>query len=114
MAWLAAVAAAGLSAGLRASEAGAGGEAADRQAARVYARCVAAMAQDRCIAAGRSAAMTLALPTPSVVFVAGTGPVPGDVYLDLVRAGDRMCEVVRTACARAPRGPVCHTASSLW
>jgi len=109
-----AIASVALAAGLRASEAGVGGDPASLQAARVHARCVVAMQQDRCIAAGEGAAVTMALPAPAVVFVAGAGPVPGDIYLDLVRAGDRMCEAVRAACTRAPQGPVCRTASTLW
>lgn len=86
----------------------------DPLAQRAYARCARAMAESTCVAATPGAQAADTGPVASVVFVAGAGPVPGDVYRQLVRADARMCEMVRAACVREPGGRVCRTALKLW
>ncbi|TWO72406.1 hypothetical protein FN976_06805 [Caenimonas sedimenti] len=87
----------------------------DPAALRAYARCQRAMAESTCVATGASAqTQASSAPEAAVVFVAGAGAVPGDVYRQLVRADGRMCDLVRAACALQPQGSVCTTAAKLW
>jgi hypothetical protein len=105
-------AAVGVATGVRTSDAATAPD--DPVAQRAYARCARAMAESTCVAASPGAQAADAGPLAPVVFVAGAGPVPGDVYRQLVRADARMCDLVRFACAREPGGPVCRTALKLW
>ncbi|UUX94075.1 hypothetical protein [Aquabacterium sp. J223] len=76
---------------------------------RLQAACSQAMLQNNCrVMTGAPAAGA------SVVFIAGVGPVDGQVYEQLRASGDAMCGTVRQACERDWDGGQCRTARAMF
>lgn len=97
--------------------------AASALAQRVHARCVEQMLQSTCVAMRGAPAAASAAPLstparadarPSLVFIAGLGPVDAQAYRQIREAGEAMCNVALRACDANPGSDACRTAQSLW
>jgi hypothetical protein len=79
----------------------------------LHARCVQDMVANTCKVMGTGSATGFAKPG-NVVFVAGVGPIDAVAYEQMYSAGDAMCTVVKSSCAKRWDGPQCLTARKLW